>query len=227
MRSTYTNPRDIDHARKMQVALRGRVKLTPLPMARIRLVAGADVAISKRLDRLVAAVVVMRFPELEIVETRVGTARATFPYIPGFLSFREIPVLLDCFRRLASRPDVVLCDGQGIAHPRGLGLASHLGLLLGLPSVGCAKSRLVGEHDAPGAKRGDYARLLLDGRMVGSVLRTRDHVRPMYISPGHRIDHAGARRIVLACGAGYRLPEPTRRADFLAGEEKRRRERGR
>jgi deoxyribonuclease V len=162
-------------------------------------------------------VVVLEYPSLRPVETAVVKRRVRFPYVPGLLSFREAPAILDAFARLATRPDLLLCDGQGIAHPRRLGLASHLGLLLDLPTIGCAKSRLVGEYQDPGPRRGARAPLRLDGRQVGWVLRTRDGVRPLFVSPGHRMSIGAAARWVLGCGAGHRLPEPTHLADRLVG----------
>ena len=208
-------------ARALQTELRERLRVRPLAFGRIRFVAGADMAISKRLDKAVAAIVVYSFPDLELVETRYAAAKLSFPYIPGLLSFREIPVLSRCLRRVRTDFDVLICDGQGIAHPRGLGLASHLGLLLDKPTIGCAKSRLVGEHGPVGERRGDYQPLLYEGRRVGSVLRTQDGINPVFASPGHLVDHAGARRLILACAPKYRLPEPTRIADREAGVRKR------
>lgn len=213
-----------DEARAVQIRLSSGVRLTPVPAHRIRFIAGSDIAVSARLDCLVAAVVVMSFPDLWTVETRLAVSPFTFPYVPGYLSFREIPALIKCLEAVRTPFDVMLCDGQGIAHPRGFGLASHLGMTIDKPTVGCAKSRLVGEHDAVGPDRGDYARLIHDGRYVGSVLRTRAAVKPIYVSPGHRVDHPASRRIVLACLTRYRLPEPTRLAHIAAGEEKRKRE---
>jgi deoxyribonuclease V len=212
----------IARAREVQERLRDEVRLQPLALVRVRHVAGADIAISRRLDRLVAAVVVMSFPELEIVETRVATSKLTFPYVPGYLSFREIPALVQCLEKVRTPFDVMLCDGQGIAHPRRLGLASHLGLLIGTPTVGCAKSRLIGEHSEPGPNKGDYTRLTHHGDYIGSVLRTRERVKPIFVSPGHLVDHPSSRRIALVCTTRYRLPEPTRLADIAAGKEKRR-----
>jgi deoxyribonuclease V len=212
----------IDEAKAVQERLGRRVRLRPLRLGTIRRVAGADISVCKNPDRLVAAVVVLTFPALEVVEVRTAAARPPFPYVPGYLSFREIPVLIDCFRELANAPDVVLCDGQGIAHPRRFGLASHLGLTLRLPAVGCAKSRLVGEYGGVGDRRGEYARLTLDGRQVGSVLRTRGGVKPLFVSPGHRADFPSSRRITLACLTRYRLPEPTRLAHIEAGKQKHR-----
>ncbi len=212
----------LDEAQRVQRELARRVRRTPLALSRVRRVAGCDVSIARGDRRAVAAVVVMELPSLEVLETRTVVAALRFPYVPGYLSFREIPVLAACLRRVRSPIDAILCDGQGIAHPRRLGLAAHLGVLAGVPTVGCAKSRLCGEHDEPGPKRGDWTPLWLDGETVGCVLRTRDGVRPLYVSPGHRVDVASARRLVLACGAGYRLPEPTRRADIAAGDARRR-----
>ncbi|MDP6439588.1 MAG: deoxyribonuclease V [Candidatus Brocadiia bacterium] len=204
---------DVDYARAraIQEELAARVVLEPLPR-RVRWVAGADMALSKTDRAFVAAVVVLSFPALEVVEEVIGRALASFPYIPGLLSFREAPAVADALRRVQRRADVILFDGQGLAHPRRLGLASHVGLWLGLPAVGAAKSRLIGEHPEPGEHKGDWTPLLDRGEQIGSVLRTRTGVKPLYVSPGHLCDHAGARRIVLECCTRYRLPEPTRRA---------------
>ena len=180
-----------------------------------RCVAGVDVSYEKHGDQFFAGVVILSFPDLEPLDTASARGQVTFPYIPGLLSFRELPVLLQAFRRLTTIPDAILVDGQGIAHPRRLGLASHLGLWLGLPTVGCAKSRLCGQHDPPGPRRGDRVPLLQDGETIGTVLTTRDNVKPLYISPGHRIGLEQAAELVLACGGRYRLPEPTRQAHLL------------
>ena len=205
----------------LQNELRDKVHLRPLSLKSIRFVAGCDIAIDKAGGLLYACVVVLAFPSLELLETRTVTSALTFPYIPGLLSFREIPGLIECFALVESRVDVVLCDGQGIAHPRGLGLASHLGLLLRKPTVGCAKSLLVGEYDDVALPRGSFSPLVYKGSRVGSVLRTQDGIRPLFVSPGHLIDQASSRRIVLSCAPKYRLPEPTRLADRRAGEAKR------
>lgn len=181
----------------------------------LRTVAGCDVSV--RENRLWGAVLLFSFPDLRPMERAWAVREAEFPYVPGFLSFREIPVLLDAFAQLRRTPDVVLCDGQGIAHPRRLGLASHLGLLLDLPTIGCAKSRLVGRHEDPGDEVGDRTPLL-DGReTIGAVVRTRARTKPLYVSIGHRVRLTDAVRLVLACGRGRRLPEPTRQADRTVG----------
>jgi deoxyribonuclease V len=170
---------------------------------------------------LCASILVFSLPELRLLDAADAEVEATFPYVPGLLSFRELPALVAACANLTVRPEVILCDGQGQAHPRRLGLASHLGLLFDLPSIGCAKSRLCGDHDEPGPCRGDRA-VLRDGReVIGTVLRTRDHVRPLYISVGHRVRLRDAVELVLRCGAGYRLPEPTRQADQRVGRRAR------
>jgi deoxyribonuclease V len=177
-------------------------------------VAGADCAIGPSGREIIAVVLACRLPDLGILARAEGRAPLVFPYVPGLLSFREAPALLDAFARLDAVPDAVLFDGQGIAHPRRFGLAAHLGLWLGVPTVGVAKSLLCGEvRGEPGPRRGHRRRLVLDGKTVGFALRTRDGVKPVYVSPGHLADIDGAARLVLACGAGFRLPEPTRLAD--------------
>ena len=210
----------IGEAKAVQERLKRRIRLEPIRLAGIKYVAGADIAVSKKLDQLVAAVVILTFPRLETVEIRTARARTPFPYVPGFLSFREIPVLIRCFGKTTTPFDVILCDGQGIAHPRRFGLASHLGLTLNVPAVGCAKSRLVGEYNTPGISRGNHTRLIYRGKQVGNVLRTRDGVKPLFVSPGFRTDFAGSRNITLSCLTRFRLPEPTRLAHIEAGKKK-------
>ena len=188
------------------------------PLGRPELVAGADVSYSKHTDRVYAGVILLSFPALEVVETVTYADKAGFPYIPGLLTFREGPVLLHAFAGLKRRPDVVIFDGQGYAHPRRMGLASHMGILLDVPSVGCAKSRLVGEYAEPGPEAGEWTPLT-DGReTLGRVLRTRSRVKPVFVSVGHKLGLAGATKLLLACGRGYRLPEPTRRAHHLVND---------
>jgi deoxyribonuclease V len=177
-------------------------------------VAGADVAFSRRHERFFATVIVLSFPGLEVVEQVSAWVRPSFPYVPGLLSFREGPALVKAFSRIKSDPGAVIFDGQGIAHPRRLGLAAHMGLWLGKPTVGCAKSRLIGEHRQPGEKKGQAVRLMDKGEKIGEVLRTRDGVKPVYVSPGHLADFKTSTRLVLLCCTRYRLPEPTRLADI-------------
>ncbi len=181
--------------------------------ASIRYIAGADIAIDTASNRGIAGIIVYRYPELIEVERTFTMAELTFPYIAGLLSYREGPILLAAYAKLRTIPDVMLFDGQGIAHPRGLGLASHMGILLNRPSIGCAKSRLVGEHESPPVRNGSYVPLVHHHRQVGAVLRTRDNVKPLYISPGHRISIATSIDVVLQCCDGKRVPKPTREAD--------------
>ncbi len=178
-------------------------------------VAGADVSYIKETNRIYGAVVLFRLPELDVVENVFCAGEAQFPYVPGLLSFREAPILLQAFKKLKRRPQAVIFDGQGIAHPRRFGLASHLGLWLDLPSVGCAKTRLIGEHREPPDRVGASAPLVDAGETIGSVLRTRKGVKPVFISVGHRINLKSAIRLIMACRTRYRLPEPTRMAHQL------------
>jgi deoxyribonuclease V len=208
----------IARAQALQARLRRRVRIGGGPR-RVRLVAGADLAYRGDGSRAWAAVVLWSLRDGAVVETVTASGRPRFPYVPGYLSFREGPLLLRAFKRLKRKPDLVLFDGQGVAHPRGLGLASHLGVLLDLPSVGCAKSRLVGEHGLPGPRRGDWTPLLLERRRVGTVLRTRDGVAPLWISPGHRIGMRETVRWALAC-CRTRVPEPIRLAEQVANRLK-------
>ncbi len=187
-----------------------------------RLVAGIDCAVSPTRGRCYSTVVLWDVTESRIVETAEAERALEFPYVPGLLSFREIPVILDALRRLETAPDELMCDGHGYAHPRRFGLACHLGVAVGLPSCGCAKSRLVGTSEEPGLERGARAPLRDAEEVIGAVVRSRDRVRPLYVSAGHRIDLPAAVDLVLACCAGYRLPEPTRQADRLVGVFKRR-----
>lgn len=205
---------DYQTARSIQDSLRDRVVLRG-PGKPTRLVAGADVSYAKHDDRLYAGVVVLRLPDLELVAEAQAAGQATFPYIPGLLTFREAPVLLEAIRQLRVVPDAFMFDGQGIAHPRGMGLATHIGLFLDLPSVGCAKSRLIGEHDEVGPTQGDWSPLCHEGRTIGAVVRTRENVKPVFVSPGHRMTLAASVRLVLRTVERYRLPEPTRLAHLL------------
>jgi len=204
----------------IQEKLRREVVRTGL-LKSVRLIAGADVSYAKKAVTMYAAVVVVEWPSGEVVEDVTAERKAEFPYIPGLLSFREAPALLEAFEKLRTRPDVVICDGQGVAHPRGFGIASHLGVLLDVPTVGCAKKRLVGEHDEPGREKGSRTPLTLDGRTIGTVLRTRTNVKPVFVSVGHRIGLRSAVTVVLETAARYRLPEPTRLAHVLSNAARR------
>ncbi|MEI6632263.1 MAG: deoxyribonuclease V [Chlamydiota bacterium] len=207
---------------EIQRELRERLVSTP-PREAPRLVAGADASYRDRGGMFFAAVVVFSLRPWRLVEQAAAWGRVSFPYIPGLLSFREAPVLLRAFKKLRSTPDLIIFDSQGIAHPRGIGLAAHMGLLLDTPSIGCAKSRLVGAFRPPGMRAGCRTALMFDGARVGTVLRTRGGVKPVFVSPGHRMDHAGAARWVLRCVRGFRLPEPTRQAHILVNALRRER----
>ena len=204
-------PRTFPEGRALQETLRRRVRIGPLK-GRIRRGAGCDVSFERSCGKLFAAVVVFDWPDLDRVEMATAVGEADFPYVPGYLSFREGPVLEKAYEKLERRPDLVIFDGQGLAHPRRFGLASHLGVVWRVPAIGCAKTRLVGTFREPGARKGSFSPLR-DGReVIGSVCRTRDGVKPVFVSPGHRIDHAGARWWVLETTTRYRLPEPIRAA---------------
>lgn len=178
-------------------------------------------SLSRTANRLFAAVVVMSFPELAVEEMATAVGPIDFPYVPGLLSFREGPVLLAALERLSAAPGVIMFDGQGLAHPRGLGIASHLGLFLERPTLGVAKKLLTGEYIPPGPEPGDASPLMQQQQQIGTVLRTKHRVKPVFVSPGHLIDFDTATRLVLACCRGYRLPEPTRRAHLIANRLRR------
>jgi deoxyribonuclease V len=203
----------------LQHALAGRVD-TSTPFSGFELIAGCDIAYHLTEPRLFAAVVVLKAADLSVVEEAVVTREVTFPYIPGLLSFREIPALLAAFRELRHAPDVVMLDGQGIAHPRRFGLACHLGLWLDRPCVGCAKSRLVGDYSEPGLLAGDAAPLTIAGEEVGAVVRSAAGAKPVFVSPGHRIDVASATAVVRATLSGYRHPTPTRAAHMASNRRR-------
>jgi deoxyribonuclease V len=199
----------------LQARLAGKVERVDR-IGTIRYVAGIDVGFESEGKIARAAVAVLALPSLELVDCAVARLPVSFPYVPGLLSFREIPVVLAALSALRAAPDVLLCDGQGIAHPRRCGIASHLGLVTGLPAIGVAKTRLVGEHREPAKRRGSQAPLLDRGEAVGAVLRTRAGVKPVYVSIGHRVSLPTAIRLVMACTTRYRLPETTRWAHRLA-----------
>jgi deoxyribonuclease V len=182
----------------------------------VRRIAGVDISVDRVEKRGIGAVVVLSYPELEVVDAAIVEAPLTFPYVPGLLSFRETPVLREAFRRVAGPIGLLFCDGQGYAHPRRFGIACHLGLLLDVPAIGCAKSRLIGEHETPGDSAGSRTDLIDKDEVIGSVLRTRANVKPLFVSAGHRISLAEAEAWVLRCCSGYRLPEPTRLAHLAA-----------
>jgi len=207
-------------AMRQQELLRERVVLKD-QFRTIRTVAGADLAFDPETNQAFAGVLVYRFPELEEVERVSAQDKLRFPYVPGLLSFREGPVLLAAFARLRTRPDLILIDGHGRAHPRLFGIACHIGVLLDVPTIGCAKSLLVGDYDDPAMRAGSCSPLVFRGECVGTVLRTREGVKPIFVTQGHRVSLETAVRLVRACTDGFRIPKPTREADHYVGELRR------
>lgn len=209
-------PRSPAEARRLQERLRGEV-VTKNQIGVVRRVAGVDAHYdADDAGRVWAAVVVMTLPDLATVESALIQRPLAFPYVPGLLSFREAPAILDALHRLSGRPDLLLVDGQGLAHPRRFGLACHLGVLADVPTIGVAKSRLVGAHQEPAIARGAWSPLIDRGETIGAVLRTRRAVRPVFVSVGHRISLETAIDFVLRCTSRFRLPEPIRAADRLS-----------
>ena len=206
----------VARAREIQLGLAKRV-VTENEVINPRLIAGIDISSPDAQGVARGAVVVLRYPELSIVEVEVTEDTIAFPYVPGLLSFREGPLIMAACERLHNVPDLILVDGQGIAHPRRVGLASHVGLFLDLPTIGCAKSILCGQHRPVGEEAGSHAELLDKGELIGAALRTKSGVKPVYVSVGHKIDLASALQWVINCCCGYRLPEPTRLAHLAAG----------
>jgi len=217
----------------LQNQLRSQVRIQPLA-GEIKLVAGCDISFNRFSDIVYAGIVVLRLPELEVVSQATVVTRARFPYVPGLLSFRETPALLEAWEKLEVAPDVVMLDGQGMAHPRRFGIACHFGLLTGRPTLGCAKTVLVGKFDEPGERAGAYSLMTHKGETIGAAVRTKDRVAPVYVSVGHLIDLPGAIRLALSCVKGYqadglfadskskyRIPEPTRQAHLLVNELRR------
>jgi deoxyribonuclease V len=197
---------------RLQERLRCRVALED-DFTPIRYVVGADLAFDPTTNLAFAGVIAYRLPELEEVERRWARRKLRFPYVPGLLSFRESPVLLAAFAHLQTEPDLILIDGHGRAHPRLFGIACHIGVLFDKPAIGCAKSLLVGEYQEPGSHRGATAPLVFDGVTVGTVLRTRDNVKPIFVTQGHRVSLKTAVLLVNQCLDGFRIPKPTREAD--------------
>lgn len=214
--SWLVSPKD---AISIQRQLAAKVIVTPLPTM-VRWVAGLDCAFFAKGQKCLAGVVVWDLIERKVIEQRLAIKPVTFPYIPGLLSFRELPALIEALRLLDSSPDLLICDGHGQAHPRRLGIASHLGIIVQLPTIGCAKSRLVGSYEEPGTERGAKSLLQHQGDTIGVVVRTKRQVKPVFVSIGHKIDLATASAMILSCGDKYRLPEPTRLADRLVANAK-------
>lgn len=208
-------PTSIEEATAIQQQLRTKI-ITEDQLGPVRYVAGVDCGFEQDGTITRAAVAVLQFPELTLIDQAIARKPTTFPYIPGFLSFREVPAVLAAIAQLSIQPDLLLCDGQGLAHPRRFGLACHLGLLTNIPAIGVAKSLLIGRHDPIADERGAWEPLIHQREVVGAVLRTRPGTKPLYISIGHRISLETAIDYVMQCTPKYRLPETTRRAHNLA-----------
>ena len=215
----YKNLHRWDLSPKEAIRLQGRIRekiiVKKLNIKNVHLVAGVDVSVKD--DRSKAAIVVLTYPDLQIQEIVTAAEKTRFPYIPGLLSFREGPVILECVKKLKTKPDLFVFDGQGLAHPRKTGLASHVGIILNKPSIGSAKSHLYGSYAAPGNTRGDFSFIKdRDGKAIGACLRTRDNTNPVFVSPGHLVDIPSSIKIILACSPKYRIPEPIRAAHNAA-----------
>lgn len=208
-------PKTIDEAKAMQNSLKSQV-IVEDKLGEVKYVAGLDAAFLENGQVTKAAAAVFSFPDLQLVETAIATRETTFPYIPGFLSFREIPAYLDVLAKLSLTPDLILCDGQGLAHPKRLGCASHLGVMLDLPTIGVAKTLLIGKHEVLADSKGSTQLLRDKGEVIGAVVRSRSNVKPLYVSVGHRICLETAIDYVFKCITKYRLPETTRVADQLS-----------
>ncbi|MBP0031063.1 deoxyribonuclease V [Roseofilum sp. Guam] len=208
-------PTSVEEAKLIQEEWRDRT-VTSDELPEVHWVAGVDLGFEDDGKTTRAAVAVLSFPDLKLIETVIALCPTIFPYVPGFLSFREVPPILKALRQLTTTPDLILCDGQGLAHPRRFGLACHLGTLLDCPTIGVAKSRFIGTHEEPAPKRGSWTPLKDGEETIGAVLRTRTKVKPLYVSIGHKISLETAIAYVLDCSPHYRLPETTRIADRLA-----------
>ena len=205
----------LEEAIQIQEALKERVILRKT-FSKVKTIGGGDVAYSKNEDLLSGAMVVLSFPGMEMLDMATAQGKIPFPYISGLLSFREGPILINVFQKLRLKPDVMIFDGQGIAHPRGVGFASHMGLWLDLPSIGCAKTPLLDEFTPPGPLKGSFEWVRREKKNVGAVLRTRDGVKPLFVSPGHQIDFSTSNQLILDSCKGFRFPEPLRKAHQLA-----------
>ena len=220
MNATSPHPwvKTVAEAKEIQEQLKNKV-ITEDRLGKVKYVAGVDIGFEKNYTISKAAIVLLSFPELELVEKAIASIPTAFPYVPGYLSFREIPAILEAFPQLKITPDLILCDGQGLAHPRRFGLACHLGVLLDLPTIGVAKSLLIGKHEAVATSKGSYQPLIDKEETIGVVLRSRDNVKPIYVSIGHKISLNTAIDYVMNCLTKYRLPETTRWADKLASNK--------
>ncbi len=208
----------VAEAKEIQTQLQPKTILTDC-LGEVKYVAGVDIGFEDNYKISKAAVAVLSYPELELVEKAIARIPTAFPYVPGYLSFREIPAILAALPQLKQTPDIILCDGQGLAHPRRFGLACHLGVLLDIPTIGVAKSRFIGEHEAVPAEKGSWKPLIDNNETIGVVLRSRTNVKPIYVSIGHKISLPTAIDYVMGCLTKYRLPDTTRWADNIASSK--------
>jgi len=211
-------PKDLKSAKQLQEILRKKVKIIPLEK-NPEYITGVDAAFLN--NKVIGVACIFKYPDMLSIEEAYSIKEILFPYMPGFLSFREGQAIIGAIKRLKRKSDVILFDGQGIAHPKRLGIASHVGVMLNMTSIGCAKSKLVGIYKEPGLEKGNWSFLRHAGEILGVVLRTKDNVNPLFVSPGNRIDIRSSVRVVLACCRKYRIPEPIRRAHFLSQKIKR------
>ena len=206
---------DIEAAKVLQNSLSEKV-IPQDQLGKVERIAGVDVAFAENRTITKAAVVILSYPDLTILETAIAQIPTTFPYVPGYLSFREIPAILQVLEKISLTPDLIFCDGQGIAHPRRLGIASHLGVLMDIPTIGVAKSILVGKHQPVPPEKGQWVPLVHQKEVIGAAIRSRVNVKPLYVSLGHKISLETAIAYIQSCLIKYRLPEPTRLADKLS-----------
>ncbi len=204
---------DISKAKEIQATLKSGIQIVPLDKKPL-FIAGVDAAFFQ--DKVIAVATFYSYPKISHIEDTFVVEKVTFPYIPGFLSFREGHAIVAAVYKSTVKPDVILFDGQGIAHPKGIGIASHIGVIFNIPSIGCAKSRLIGNYKEPDLIKGSYQDLIYKGERVGVVLRTRTKVKPVFVSPGHMIDIESSVKIIMDCVSNFRIPEPLRRADSLS-----------
>jgi deoxyribonuclease V len=205
----------VEEAIRIQEVLKERIILTKT-FSKVKTIGGGDVAYSEDGNLLVGSIVVLSFTNMEILDAATADGKIPFPYIPTLLSFREGPILIKTFQRLKIKPDVMIYDGQGVAHPRRMGLASQMGLWFDLPSIGCAKTPLLNEFISPGLLKGSFEWIRREGEKVGAVLRTKEKIKPLFVSPGHLIDLSTSIQLILESCRGYRIPEPLRKAHQLA-----------
>jgi len=209
----------VKQAREIQNSLARSIRIRKIPQ-HLKTIAGCDVAYNKELQRLIAGMVVLSYPDLTLIDEITVDEPITFPYVPGYLSFREAPAILNLIKSYQKPVDLFIFDGHGIAHPRGFGIASHIGVLINKPSIGCAKKKLIGTYEIPNERKGSKTDLIYEGRVIGCALRSKEKVKPIFVSIGHAVNLDDSVNFVLNCCSKYRLPEPTRLADIAVAKAK-------